>query len=180
MSMPLNKPAYSKLIAEDIEWLNAQPRSLERDHIEQVLRSSDRNYLGGGEWQAVTSRRQAISEPSPVMSEAVATLVVVEDDSSQYGKTAHVPLDERCMSVPIGEHQLYTQPTPTTAQPTDERDARIAELEGLVVEVAQWCEAEVKMFTNKGHWQERAARLRAAIKPAKPLSECHNMPFDRD
>lgn len=40
MPTTLNKSAYQKLVKEDLEWLQKQPRSLERDHIEQVLKWS--------------------------------------------------------------------------------------------------------------------------------------------
>lgn len=40
MSGRLLRHAYEKLIAEDLEWLAKQPRSLERDHIAAVLRES--------------------------------------------------------------------------------------------------------------------------------------------
>jgi hypothetical protein len=41
MSMTLNRGAYQRLIDEDVEELLAKmPRSLERDHIEQVLKQS--------------------------------------------------------------------------------------------------------------------------------------------
>ena len=40
MSIRLNKEAYTKLIDEDIAWLNGMPRSLERDHIKCVLQES--------------------------------------------------------------------------------------------------------------------------------------------
>ncbi len=40
MGTTLNRSAYEKLVAEDIEWLLRQPRTLERDHIEQILRDS--------------------------------------------------------------------------------------------------------------------------------------------
>ena len=36
----VNREAYRKLIDEDIEWLLKQPRSLERDHIVNVLKNS--------------------------------------------------------------------------------------------------------------------------------------------
>jgi hypothetical protein len=39
----INSPAYKKLIDENIAWLLAQPRTLERDHIEQVLRWHSEN-----------------------------------------------------------------------------------------------------------------------------------------
>lgn len=40
MSMQLCKEAYQKLIDEDIEWLLKQPRDVETDHIEAVLKKS--------------------------------------------------------------------------------------------------------------------------------------------
>lgn len=40
MSMQICKEAYQELIDGDIEWLIRQPRDLERDHIEEVLRKS--------------------------------------------------------------------------------------------------------------------------------------------
>ena len=40
MSIQLCKEAYQKLIDEDIEWLLKQPRDVERDHIEAVLKKS--------------------------------------------------------------------------------------------------------------------------------------------
>lgn len=40
MSMRLNKPAYEQLVAEDLEWLSKQPRTLERDHVEVIVRAS--------------------------------------------------------------------------------------------------------------------------------------------
>ncbi len=45
MSQRLNRAGYEKLIAEDIEWLMKQPRTLEREHILCVLRVSvEREY----------------------------------------------------------------------------------------------------------------------------------------
>ena len=38
--MEISKRAYQELIDGDIEWLFRQPRDLERDHIEAVLRKS--------------------------------------------------------------------------------------------------------------------------------------------
>ena len=40
MPTTLNREAYQKLIDEDIAWLERQPRSLERDHVIDVLRAS--------------------------------------------------------------------------------------------------------------------------------------------
>jgi hypothetical protein len=46
MASEINKWAYEKLINEDIEWLLKQPRTLEREHIEVVLRHSPDRYYG--------------------------------------------------------------------------------------------------------------------------------------
>ena len=43
MSMVVNAEAYRKLIREDIAWLDKMPRTLERDHILQVLECQIRN-----------------------------------------------------------------------------------------------------------------------------------------
>jgi hypothetical protein len=41
----VTRAAYEGMIAEDVEWLRKQPRSLEREHIEAVLAcSADREY----------------------------------------------------------------------------------------------------------------------------------------
>lgn len=40
MTMPVNRETYSKMIEEDLEWLNKQPRSLEREHVAEVLKDS--------------------------------------------------------------------------------------------------------------------------------------------
>lgn len=37
MTMPVNRETFSKMIEEDLEWLNKQPCSLERNHIENIL-----------------------------------------------------------------------------------------------------------------------------------------------
>lgn len=42
MTMMVNHDAYAKLVAEDLDWLLQQPRTLEREHIEAVPCSSDR------------------------------------------------------------------------------------------------------------------------------------------
>lgn len=45
MSMKLNRAAYQQLVDEDLEWLSKQPRTLEREHVIQIVRQSvDREY----------------------------------------------------------------------------------------------------------------------------------------
>ncbi len=38
MPCELNRAVYEQLLREDLEWLLKQPRTLERDHIEYLLR----------------------------------------------------------------------------------------------------------------------------------------------
>lgn len=42
MGTTMNRRTYEKMVFEDIEWLLKQPRTVERIHIEQVLRDSPR------------------------------------------------------------------------------------------------------------------------------------------
>jgi len=45
MSIMMDRPAYEQMIQEDIDWLMKQPRTLERDHVVEVLKAStDRIY----------------------------------------------------------------------------------------------------------------------------------------
>ena len=46
--MGVSRRAYQELIDGDIEWLLRQPRDLERDHIEAVLRKSVELLYGKG------------------------------------------------------------------------------------------------------------------------------------
>ena len=46
MSIQICKEAYQKLIDGDLQWLLKQPESLERDHIEAVLRKSIKLLYG--------------------------------------------------------------------------------------------------------------------------------------
>jgi hypothetical protein len=44
MPTELNRAAKIQLFAEDLEWLMQQPRTLERDHIADVLKAHIREY----------------------------------------------------------------------------------------------------------------------------------------
>lgn len=44
MGTNMNSDAYRKLIDEDLEWLNKQPRTLEREHIKQIVEDSINLY----------------------------------------------------------------------------------------------------------------------------------------
>lgn len=37
MSMVVNAATYRKLVQEDLEWIKTVPRTLERDHVIQIL-----------------------------------------------------------------------------------------------------------------------------------------------
>jgi len=44
MTTPLTNKAYSELIQEDIDWLlENSPRSLERDHIIQIIKEHEKD-----------------------------------------------------------------------------------------------------------------------------------------
>jgi len=42
MPTTLNKEAFQKLVDEDIDWLRKQPRTLEREHVEEIVRDYGR------------------------------------------------------------------------------------------------------------------------------------------
>lgn len=44
--MRINRESYERLIQEDIAWLNTMPRTLERDHIIDVLEDSTNRIYG--------------------------------------------------------------------------------------------------------------------------------------
>lgn len=66
MTMKLNRPAYDKLVEEDLEWLEKQPRTLERPHqsdregicgprVQRVASEELGTYVGGNQRSASTS-----------------------------------------------------------------------------------------------------------------------------
>lgn len=61
--MEISRRAYQELIDGDIEWLLRQPRDLERDHIEAVLRKSV-ELLYGKEIDNEQSKRQRVTSRS--------------------------------------------------------------------------------------------------------------------
>lgn len=46
MASLLNREEFEKLIGEDLAWLRKQPRTLERDHIEQIVNGAAAHYYG--------------------------------------------------------------------------------------------------------------------------------------
>jgi len=61
MSMVVNTEAYRKLIREDIAWLETMPRTLERDHIVQVLEFQIRD----ADTITAADREKSRLEPQP-------------------------------------------------------------------------------------------------------------------
>lgn len=49
MTMKLNRSAYEQLVREDIEWLEKQPRTLEREHILAIVKDSSLLYYDAEE-----------------------------------------------------------------------------------------------------------------------------------
>ncbi len=44
MGTTMNKTAFEKLIQENLDWLERQPRSLEREHIKEIVKQSVQFY----------------------------------------------------------------------------------------------------------------------------------------
>lgn len=57
MSMKLNQSAFEQLIAEDIAWLEKQPRMLEQEHIIMCVREAVRYYYVDAQDEAITNAR---------------------------------------------------------------------------------------------------------------------------
>lgn len=63
MSGPLTRHGFEQLISGDLAWLTRQPRSLERDHIEALLREAVAKYYPArtaNELRAELSRETSI------------------------------------------------------------------------------------------------------------------------
>lgn len=43
MSMTVNAETYRQLVREDLDWLLTTPRTLERDHVQQILEQQIRD-----------------------------------------------------------------------------------------------------------------------------------------
>lgn len=55
MPIPLNRKAYQQLIDENLDWLDRQPRSCEREHIRQIVRQSpEREFNDKDKIQSLT------------------------------------------------------------------------------------------------------------------------------
>lgn len=46
----LNRQAFQRLVDEDLEWLLKQPRTLEREHVAEILKAAPELYYGLIDW----------------------------------------------------------------------------------------------------------------------------------
>jgi hypothetical protein len=72
MTTKLTRDAFEKLIAEDLAWLLQQPRTLERDHVADLLRDASRLY-----YPATIPDHMP---PDPVTRTALAALAMFFDE----------------------------------------------------------------------------------------------------
>lgn len=85
----MNRTTYEQLISEDLEWLLKQPRSLERDHIEAIVRRSvDHEY---GQPGAPRSKKQKVED---VLRRSDLTAQIVQRDDIEYGHHDSLPRGE--------------------------------------------------------------------------------------
>lgn len=66
----INRETYQKLIDENIAWLIQQPRSLERDHIESILRLEV--HVQYGLRDVLGETRQRLQEQEAIVASHVA------------------------------------------------------------------------------------------------------------
>lgn len=50
MGTTLNRQAFQRLVDEDLEWLVKQPRTLEREHVAEILKATPEVYYGLIDW----------------------------------------------------------------------------------------------------------------------------------
>lgn len=100
MGTTLNRHAYQRLIDEDLEWLLKQPRTLERDHIEAIVRASLHNeYVlrqaaeAAQAWIARVSNQYilGVDDPHDAMSQLRAALSW--DEPINYMHEDDLPVD---------------------------------------------------------------------------------------
>lgn len=66
MSGKVTRAAFQQLIAENVAWLEAQPRTLEREHIIEIVRESERYYYEDAQDEAIkAARMRALRPPGP-------------------------------------------------------------------------------------------------------------------
>lgn len=57
MTMDINREAYQKLVDEDVAWIEAQPRTLERDHVIDIVKHSVSAIYDGKKFKDYTHQR---------------------------------------------------------------------------------------------------------------------------
>lgn len=93
----MNRDAYERLIAEDLEWLLQQPRTLERDHVESIVRrSADHEYNNPPALRS-RSKKQKIEDQ---LRASDLTAQIVGRTDVEYGHHE---------SLPRGEHVANTR-----------------------------------------------------------------------
>lgn len=63
MSGKLTRLAFQQLIAGDVAWLEAQPRTLEREHIIMCVREAERYYYDEAQDEAIKAERMTALRP---------------------------------------------------------------------------------------------------------------------
>jgi hypothetical protein len=63
MSGKITRLAFQQLIAEDIAWLEAQPRTLEREHVIECVREAERYYYDQAQDEAIHAARLKALRP---------------------------------------------------------------------------------------------------------------------
>lgn len=91
MGTTLNRHAYQRLIDEDLEWLLKQPGSLERDHIEAIVRRSPENEYGSPSAPRSRSRKQKIED---ALRDSDLTAQLADRQDIVYGHHDMIPRGE--------------------------------------------------------------------------------------
>lgn len=102
MPCTLHKKAYQQLFDEDLDWLLKQPRSLERDHIEQCLRWMRANRENVDDAHAEVRKRNA---HAPGGAEESPPAEVEEFGDPWCSPAAHAPSGAGQESPPAGNQE---------------------------------------------------------------------------
>lgn len=89
MSGRVNRHAYEGMIAENLEWLRAQPRTLEREHIETILARSAEYEYGDG-YGAARAHVEALAAKDEAIAVERAKVAALREAALRLGGT-------RCM-----------------------------------------------------------------------------------
>ena len=64
MGTTMNKSAFEKVIQENLDWLEDQPRSLEREHIKEILKECVQFYYPEKEY--LQQQNERLREAIPI------------------------------------------------------------------------------------------------------------------